>query len=769
MADKTDINLETFLHCLNPELREAEVGIEPSELNIGTIESITQVRKRIKIINNGPRGLFSCRVSLNKGTDGLVVSIDNTSFASKLKSAVEVATSEGQEKGIINLFPGQSIELILEINPTCLRPERDYKDKIILTKNTYSLRDDISRTIEIPFSFYVDYPAFCKKTANKSLLVKGGAINTLRDLSEYCYSKWLNRDDNRLPDGAIEWIRNSLGEKAISDRIKEVFDAQIKPSEKCYRFLKSTGVIEQERLNQLLKKQLLSEVETERAQRLRDVDNQWQEKIDEEKQRVLNKPNDKSRSFIWYAILVSLFFGIIGAIVGGISVADRISAVNGWRIGLLVGCVIAYIRRSIRANALAKQYSNSTRGDVESQRKGIEENIRDRKTNIDSDIPVLIKSFSLGISESTMDHIPHDTQQRGQKGMGYRYAGVIASLCFLMVLPSFLGNQLPKTIVQTPTPSPVPTPKIRKSPKNYTVEPERKKHDAELAREKAQRNKELIIAANKGDMESVKKLLVQGVDMNSEDYNGRTALMIAARDGHIEVVKALIANGADINYKNHWGSTALSWAKSSGHTEIIQLIEEADKTAGVTQTQSLTSGTQIPPQPLSTKIYISHSSLDFGDIMVRKDSYAIPKRVKPIYIYNKGNTGLVIEKVTTPSYPFEIAKNECVGNISPNRNCEIVISFLPSHSYESLSDIDEERFRNTFEIHSSEGVSTITLYGKAINEKSSQYGVREQLHKPKSFEPPSDSLRSNETIPSSPKPKAGSWDKSKGSVTYEDN
>jgi hypothetical protein len=44
-----------------------------------------------------------------------------------------------------------------------------------------------------------------------------------------------------------------------------------------------------------------------------------------------------------------------------------------------------------------------------------------------------------------------------------------------------------------------------------------------------------------------------------------------------------------------------------------------------------------------------------------------------------------------------------------------------------------------------------------------------QTEQRRSFEPPSDSLRSDGIGSSSPKPKAGSWDKSKGSATYEDN
>jgi ankyrin repeat protein len=70
----------------------------------------------------------------------------------------------------------------------------------------------------------------------------------------------------------------------------------------------------------------------------------------------------------------------------------------------------------------------------------------------------------------------------------------------------------------------------------------------------------------------LKVLLEKDVDLNTEDYDARTALMIAARDGNIDIVKALLEKGADVNYKNDWDDTALSWAKGSNHKEIVHLL-----------------------------------------------------------------------------------------------------------------------------------------------------------------------------------------------------
>jgi hypothetical protein len=63
-------------------------------------------------------------------------------------------------------------------------------------------------------------------------------MNTLKDLAELCYQGWLTTGDTELPSGAIKWIRDGLGEPGLAGQIEEIFSAAIKPSEKCYRFLK---------------------------------------------------------------------------------------------------------------------------------------------------------------------------------------------------------------------------------------------------------------------------------------------------------------------------------------------------------------------------------------------------------------------------------------------------------------------------------------------------------------------------------------------------
>jgi hypothetical protein len=89
-----------------------------------------------------------------------------------------------------------------------------------------------------------------------------------------------------------------------------------------------------------------------------------------------------------------------------------------------------------------------------------------------------------------------------------------------------------------------------------------------------ERNDALISAANKCDEGRATALLEQGVDLNTEDYNGRTALMIASRDGCIAMVRLLVDNYADVNYRNHWSMTALDWAKRENKSDVVEFLTE---------------------------------------------------------------------------------------------------------------------------------------------------------------------------------------------------
>lgn len=65
---------------------------------------------------------------------------------------------------------------------------------------------------------------------------------------------------------------------------------------------------------------------------------------------------------------------------------------------------------------------------------------------------------------------------------------------------------------------------------------------------------DLIIACKQGDIEKVKSILNNGVDIQSCSFQGATGLHTACQNGHIEIVKLLIQYKADLNAKTHQGN-----------------------------------------------------------------------------------------------------------------------------------------------------------------------------------------------------------------------
>ena len=83
-------------------------------------------------------------------------------------------------------------------------------------------------------------------------------------------------------------------------------------------------------------------------------------------------------------------------------------------------------------------------------------------------------------------------------------------------------------------------------------------------------------AAFKGYVTFVKKLLADGVNVDSKDFsnNHETPLMYAAMRGHLEVVKLLIENKADFEYKDAHKENALYKACEFGRLEIVKFLIE---------------------------------------------------------------------------------------------------------------------------------------------------------------------------------------------------
>ncbi len=83
-------------------------------------------------------------------------------------------------------------------------------------------------------------------------------------------------------------------------------------------------------------------------------------------------------------------------------------------------------------------------------------------------------------------------------------------------------------------------------------------------------------AIMKGDVDTVKKLIELGEDVNQKSL-GMAPVHFAARYNQPEILEILIANGANIKKKCDKGYTAKKHAELSNATDALAVIKEATK------------------------------------------------------------------------------------------------------------------------------------------------------------------------------------------------
>jgi hypothetical protein len=82
----------------------------------------------------------------------------------------------------------------------------------------------------------------------------------------------------------------------------------------------------------------------------------------------------------------------------------------------------------------------------------------------------------------------------------------------------------------------------------------------------------LIAAAERGETLVVRRLLTEGVRVNTRDVRGRTALLAATQRNHVDVARLLINEGADVDAKDVMQDSPFLLAGAEGRVEILKLI-----------------------------------------------------------------------------------------------------------------------------------------------------------------------------------------------------
>ncbi|MFD2564513.1 ankyrin repeat domain-containing protein [Aquimarina rubra] len=81
------------------------------------------------------------------------------------------------------------------------------------------------------------------------------------------------------------------------------------------------------------------------------------------------------------------------------------------------------------------------------------------------------------------------------------------------------------------------------------------------------------MAIIKGDLETVKKMIALGSDVNQRS-DGKTPLMYAARYNRVDIIRLLVEEGAYLKARDSRGNTAMKFAELSNAKEAMAVLKE---------------------------------------------------------------------------------------------------------------------------------------------------------------------------------------------------
>lgn len=104
----------------------------------------------------------------------------------------------------------------------------------------------------------------------------------------------------------------------------------------------------------------------------------------------------------------------------------------------------------------------------------------------------------------------------------------------------------------------------------------------EEMKEKVEVNEQLIQAVERKETDTIRRLIDAGVDVNTQDLEGRTATMIATYNNNADTAKILIDAGADVNIQDNIENNPFLYAGAEGYIDILKLTIKAGANPSIT-------------------------------------------------------------------------------------------------------------------------------------------------------------------------------------------
>jgi ankyrin repeat protein len=142
-------------------------------------------------------------------------------------------------------------------------------------------------------------------------------------------------------------------------------------------------------------------------------------------------------------------------------------------------------------------------------------------------------------------------------------------------------------------------------------------HGADVNVQSKQGRTPLMLAALRdGGSDIVALMLAKGAKVNAADGVGDTALLLAAEIGNIETMRLLIAKGADVHAINRYGDSTLFAAARGRRTEAVRLMIEkgVDPNLATTWFPSVRNG-----QIAQLKLVALDRAANFGPVQMVRD------------------------------------------------------------------------------------------------------------------------------------------------------